>query len=65
VDVAVAARDLVLYPEREPDPCDSFFHAPIVFIQRRLPQDLTKSGFSGSGDNEHGTAARAAVRTTG
>jgi hypothetical protein len=51
MDVAVAACNLVLNAEREPDLCDHFFHVPIVFISCRRPQDLTSSGFSGSGDS--------------
>jgi Ca2+:H+ antiporter len=50
VDVAVAARHLVLDPERELDPCRCSFHVPIVFILRLRAQDLTRSRFSGSGD---------------
>ena len=50
VDVAVAARHLVLDPERELDPCWSFLHDPIVFTVRHPPQDLTSRRFSGSGD---------------
>jgi hypothetical protein len=50
MDVAVAAGNLVLDPERELDGRRCFFHDPIVFISGRRPQDLTNSGFSGSGD---------------
>ncbi len=59
VDVAVAARHLVLDPERELDPCWSFLHDPIVFTVRHPPQDLTNSRFSGSGDTRADPDGRA------
>ena len=59
----MAARHLVLDPERELDPCYSFFHDPIVFTVRRPPQVLTNARFSGSGDtrSHRGRLARAVV----
>ena len=44
VDVAVAARHLVLDPERELDPCCSFLHDPIVFTVRAPAASLDKHG---------------------
>ncbi len=60
VDVAVAARHLVLDPERELDPCWSFLHDPIVFTVRHPPQVLTNRRFSGSGDRRAVRDGRAA-----
>jgi hypothetical protein len=62
VDVAVTARHLVLYPERQFRRRRSVVHDPIVFLKVHPPQDLTNGRFSGSGDTDAQAAAPARRR---